>query len=75
MAHQSRYNEDRVIDVMGHIIHRPASGLSILFNASGNDRTDAVFLPLSQIEIHDSGKLAEVIVTMPEWLAKEKKLI
>ena len=34
---------------------------------------EAVWLPKSQVEYHEEGK--NQIVTVPEWLAKEKNLI
>jgi hypothetical protein len=76
MTKQSRYNESEIVDVTGFVIHRPASGLSILFNVENNS-DGAVFLPLSQIEIHNSGNItdASVTVMMPEWLARDKGLI
>jgi hypothetical protein len=36
---------------------------------------DAVWLPLSQIEIVPASQAGLFIVTMPEWLAKDKGLI
>jgi len=39
-----------------------------------NDGAKDVWLPLSQITIHDDGGTAKV-VTLPEWLAKDKGLI
>lgn len=37
------------------------------------NRSNAVWLPRSQIEIEERGDI--ILVTMPEWLAKEKGLI
>jgi hypothetical protein len=39
-----------------------------------HDGAKEVWLPKSQVEYEHSGK-GGVIVTMPEWLAKDKRLI
>lgn len=39
------------------------------------DKEQAVWLPLSQIEIEPSGVAGIETVTLPEWLALEKGLI
>ena len=41
---------------------------------TGN-KEESVWLPVSQIEISDSGFPGIVTVTLPEWLALEKGLI
>lgn len=40
----------------------------------GRDREKWVWLPRSQIEV-EIGEGKKVIVTLPEWLAREKELI
>ena len=47
--------------------------VGILVSDDG-DEEKAVWLPLSQIEIVEKGK-GIVEVTLPEWVAKDKKLI
>ena len=48
---------------------------AILVSETGEEK-DAVWLPLSQIEVEPAkGKPGVVVVTMPEWLAMDKKLI
>lgn len=61
--------DDSVIDLQGTIHHR--TELAILFSETG-DEDDAVWLPLSQIEIEKRGALFEI--TLPEWLAVDKGL-
>ena len=39
------------------------------------DKSKAVWLPLSQIEISETGIGGIMTVTLPEWLALEKGLI
>jgi hypothetical protein len=39
------------------------------------DKGGAVWLPLSQIEIQNSGFAGVETITLPEWLALEKGLI
>lgn len=46
---------------------------AILVSDEG-DKTHAVWLPLSQVEIEHKGK-GIVVVTLPEWLAIEKGLV
>lgn len=41
----------------------------------GGDKSKAVWLPLSQIEIEPTGVSGIETVTLPEWLALEKGLI
>jgi hypothetical protein len=47
---------------------------AVLASMTG-DKREAVWLPLSQIEINDvtAGQIATI--TMPEWLATEKELV
>ena len=73
MMKQSRNNKVQVVDIEGYIVHRPASGLSIIFSTEEVAR-QGVVLPLSLIEIEEQGG-RKVTVTMPEWLAHEKRLI
>jgi hypothetical protein len=48
------------------------TGKAVLASTSG-EKDQAVWLPLSQIEIERKGDLA--VVTMPEWLAVDKELV
>jgi hypothetical protein len=40
-----------------------------------NDGANDVWLPKSMVELDDSGGDDNAIVTMPEWLARDKGLI
>lgn len=59
-----------IIDVTVHLHHQ--TDKAVLVSDTG-DKDDAVWLPLSQIEIAPDG--AVHVVTLPEWLAKEKGLV
>lgn len=54
-----------------HVHHE--TDLAILASESG-DRADAVWLPISQIEISGAGN-EQVSVEIPQWLAVEKDLM
>ncbi len=56
-----------LVDLEGHITARTSH--AVLF---GDGQTEA-WLPLSQIEIEGDDK--KCVVTCPEWLAIEKKLV
>lgn len=60
-----------VIDIDGAIEAR--TDKAVLFH-TGN-KEEAVWLPLSQIEIEETGISGIVTVTLPEWLGEEKGLI
>lgn len=60
-----------VIDIDGAIEARSAK--AVLFH-TGN-KEEAAWLPLSQIEVEETGIGGIVTVTLPEWLAQEKGLI
>lgn len=60
-----------VIDIDGAVEARTES--AVLFH-TGN-KEDAAWLPLSQIEIEETGFKGVFTVTLPEWLALEKGLI
>lgn len=47
---------------------------AILVSETG-EKSDAVWLPKSQVEIENDGHKNFITVTMPEWLAKDKGLI
>lgn len=47
---------------------------AVLVSATG-EKADAVWIPLSQIEIYPIGVNGVFEVTMPEWLALDKGLI
>lgn len=62
--------KSNIIDLDLHLHHETAK--AILVSDTG-DKDDAVWLPLSQIEIEsESGFIS---VSLPEWLAREKGLI
>lgn len=62
-----------VIDISG--VQHAETDKAILFSETAH-KTDAVWLPKSQIEIsHDGGRRDFVTVTLPERLALEKGLI
>lgn len=66
----SRSARSDVIDMDLHLHHETAR--AVLVSETG-DKDEAVWLPLSQIEIEpESGFIS---VTLPEWLAEEKGLI
>jgi hypothetical protein len=46
---------------------------AVLFHTG--DKSEAAWLPLSQIEIHETGIGGIVTVVLPEWLAIEKGLV
>lgn len=60
-----------VIDIDGAVEARTEK--AVLFH-TGN-KEEAVWLPLSQIEIEDTGFKGIFTVTLPEWLALDKGLI
>lgn len=66
----------RVVDLEGYQFHE--TGKALLFGLDEKKKSDAVWLPLSQIEVEDKGILhlsGPVEVTLPEWLAIEKGLV
>lgn len=60
-----------VIDIDGAIEAR--TDKAVLFH-TGN-KEEAAWLPLSQIEVEETGIGGIVTVTLPEWLALDKGLI
>ena len=62
--------KSNIVDIEGAIHHRTEK--AVLFSISG-DRDDAEWLPLSVIEIDDSGD--PVVVTLPEQIAIDKGLV
>jgi hypothetical protein len=46
-----------------------------IFVSDDGEKDNAVWLPKSQIEYELRGRTGSTIVTMPEWLAKDKGLI
>jgi hypothetical protein len=60
-----------VVDIDGAIEARTQK--AVLFH-TGN-KEEAAWLPLSQIEIAETGVGGIVTVTLPEWLALDKGLI
>jgi hypothetical protein len=60
-----------LIDIDGAIEARTDS--AVLFHTG--DKSQAVWLPRSQIQIADSGFPEIFTVTMPEWMALDRGLI
>ena len=60
-----------IIDIDGAIEAR--TDKAVLFH-TGN-KEEAAWLPLSQIEVDETGIAGIVTVTLPEWLATDKGLI
>ncbi len=63
--------KSNVIDIDGAI--EAQTDKAVLFH--DGDKTQAVWLARSQIEINETGIGGIVTVTLPEWLATEKGLI
>jgi hypothetical protein len=63
--------KSNVIDIDGAIEAR--TDKAVLFH-TGN-KEEAAWLPLSQIEVEETGVGGIVTVTLPEWLALNKGLI
>lgn len=59
-----------IIDIDGAVEARTEK--AVLFHTG--DKKQAVWLPLSQIEIEETGIEGIFTVTLPEWLATEKGL-
>lgn len=60
-----------IIDIDGAIEAR--TDKAVLFHTG--DKEQAAWLPLSQIEVDETGVPGIVTVTLPEWLATDKGLI
>lgn len=63
--------KSNIIDIDGAIEARTQK--AVLFHTG--DKSEAAWLPLSQIEIEETGVGGIVTVTLPEWLALDKGLI
>lgn len=63
---------NEVVDVAVQVHH--TTDRAILVSDDG-DRAKAVWLPLSMVEVETHARTSTAVVTMPEWLALEKKLI
>lgn len=63
--------KSNIVDIDGAIEARTEK--AVLFHTG--DKSEAVWLPKSQIEIHDTAFGGIVTVSMPEWLATDKGLI
>ena len=64
-----------LVDLLLFEHHRTAA--AVLVSDDGEEKS-AVWLPLSQVEIESKpAKVGarEVIVTMPQWLAEQKRLV
>lgn len=64
-------SKDKLVDIEVEIRAESQKGVQVF------DGQDTVWLPKSQIEIERprAGHNAPTIVTMPEWLARDKGLI
>lgn len=61
-------------ETRGRVLRTSASGKAVLFRADDSD--EEVWLPVSQIDIHDDDRDPEIKnIVMPEWLAIEKELV
>lgn len=60
-----------IIDITVRLHH--VTERAVLVSAS-DDREKAVWLPLSQIEVERKDN-STAVVTLPEWLAKERGLV
>lgn len=63
--------KSNIVDIDGAIEARTQK--AVLFHTG--DKSEAAWLPLSQIEIEETGVGGIVTVTLPEWLALDKGLI
>lgn len=63
--------KSNIIDIDGAIEARTEK--AVLFHTG--DKSEAAWLPLSQIEISETRIAGLVTVSLPEWLAREKELI
>jgi hypothetical protein len=61
-----------VIDIT---VHTHAQTDKAILVSDDGDKRHAVWLPLSQITIHDTQVHAVCDIVLPEWLAKDKGLI
>lgn len=61
-----------LVDIEVRLHHKSAKAILV---SDDGDEANAVWLPLSQIEIDDQGKNGVVTVTVPEWLAIDKGLV
>lgn len=63
--------KSNIIDIDVEVTHRTEKAVLV---HTGN-KEEAVWLPLSQVEVSPSGFGGIETVTLPEWLAQEKGLI
>ena len=61
-----------LIDLTLRLHHRTERAILV---SDDDDRENAVWVPLSQVEVEETGKTGIVVVTMPEWLAEDKGLL
>ncbi len=59
-------------DIEG-VVHETREA-SLLFSTTG-ERSDAVWLPLSLVEVQVSVATSRGTVTMPQWLAEDRRLV
>jgi hypothetical protein len=63
--------KSNIIDIDGAIEAQTTS--AVMFHTG--DKSEAVWLPRSQIEISETGFAGIVTISLPEWLALNKGLI
>lgn len=68
-----RLTEDQNIETLTLFEHA-RTDRAILVSETG-DKTKAVWLPMSQVEVHSTGKEKIWEVDLPHWLAKDKGLV
>lgn len=67
-----RVVEGAIIDMQ--VYEHARTEKAILVSDSG-DKKDAIWLPLSQVTVHNTAVSFIRDIVLPEWLAKEKGLI
>lgn len=60
-----------IVDLTVIIMHQTDKAVRV----ADSEESEAVWLPLSQIEVEPVDRSNIAIVSMPEWLAQEKGLI
>lgn len=62
------------IEFVGKELYR--KGQAILFQEETKEKSEAVWLPLSQINIlNEDSKTGEIEIEIPEWIARKEELI
>lgn len=62
------------IEFIGKELHRTKQ--AILFQEETKEKSEAVWIPISQINIlNEDNKTKEIEIEIPEWIAQDKELI